>query len=128
MNDAEILVLRVAIAVIFWIHGTGKLPIWHTSPLEPTTSSMRFFMKLLSIVEPLGSIALFVGFLTSAAAAGFAIIMLGAIWIKYKVLHTPFMAKQKTGWELDFLILVGCTALMSSGGGFFSLDRVLFGM
>lgn len=85
-------------------------------------------MRFLSIVEPLGAIAVLFGLLTQLAAVGFCIIMLGAIWMKKRTWKVPFTTMQGMGWEFDFLILAVSLALILLGSGSFSLDRVLLGI
>ncbi len=81
---------------------------------------------MLSIAEPLGALATLVGLLTQAAAAGFILVMLGAIRLKVMQLHKGFSGEG--GWELDFLLLVGAIALLFFGAGKFALDRLLLGI
>src|SRR5260370_29129944 len=80
--------------------------------------------KLLSFVEPIGAAALFVGFLTQPAAAGCAVIMLGAIRLKAGSMKRGFSVDG--GWELDLVLLTASLALVFLGGGAFSLDRLVF--
>lgn len=96
-------------------------------PNEQMSAGMLNLMKFLSIVEPLGGIALILGFLTQLAALGFIIIMLGAIfWVKMKLMHVPFIANNTAGWEFDLSLLVGNAALFFTGAGKISLDRLFF--
>jgi len=74
----------------------------------------------------LGGLGVLVGFLTQPAAAGFAIIMLGAIRLKAMQMHRRFTGDG--GWELDFILLAAATALFLAGAGRLSLDRVLLRM
>lgn len=97
-------------------------------PSAQLPAQMITILKLLSICEPLGALAMVVGFLVQPAALGFGIIMLGAINLKMKKMKVPFMAKETTGWEFDLLILAASALLVFVGAGAFSLDRILFGM
>lgn len=117
-----LLTLRLAIGAIFWVHGTQKKAMWKMQPSEQMPAKMISTMKILSIVEPLGALALFFGFLTQFAAAGLGIIMLGAIHLKKNKWKVPFTAMEKNGWEFDLIILAGCIALLSMGGGSWSVD------
>ncbi len=83
-------------------------------------------LRLLSIVEPLGAVALLIGFLTQPAALGFAVIMVGAIQLKAGRMHKRFAGDG--GWEFDFIILAAGIALVFLGAGGISLDRLLFGL
>lgn len=114
-GDTGIFVLRLAIAVIFFVHGTAKLD-----------GKMGNFMRFIGITETIGSIALLVGFLTQLAAIGLAIIMLGALYKKIFEWHVPFTAMDKMGWEFDVMILAGCIALMTLGSGAYGVDALAY--
>lgn len=128
MSNIGLLALRIAIAAIFWGHGRQKRRMWTMQPSEQMPAQMIAIMKFLSIVEPLGALAVLTGFLTRPAAAGLGIIMLGAIRFKLMKWKVPFTSMDKIGWEFDLIILSACVALISAGGGLWSLDRILFGL
>lgn len=127
-SDIGLFVLRFALGVIFWVHGRSKWGMWKMQPSDQMSPKMLSLMKMLSIAEPLGAVAVLLGLLTQLAAAGFCVIMLGAIFFKKRTWKTPFTAMQTTGWEFDFLILCVSLALIVLGSGSFSLDRVLLGI
>lgn len=127
MSDIGLLALRLAIGAIFWVHGTQKKAMWKMSPSEQMPAKMLTTMKILSIAEPLGALAMFAGFLTRPAAAGLGIIMFGALYLKKNKWNMPFTAMDKLGWEFDLIILAGCVALLSMGGGSWSVDA-FFGL
>lgn len=82
-------------------------------------------LKFLSIVEPLGSLALLLGVLTRWTAAGLGIIMVGAIFFARLTLHAGlFTTPQGTGLDYNLLILAGCIALIAFGAGGWSLDAI----
>lgn len=80
-------------------------------------------MKFLAIVEPLGGIAVIIGFLTQLAALGFAIIMIGAIYLKSNQMNKKFA--DEGGWEFDFVLLFMSVALFIAGPGAISIDALL---
>lgn len=125
MSNIGLLALRLAIGAIFWVHGTQKKAMWKMQPSEQMPVKMISMMKFLSIVEPLGAIAMFAGFLTRPAALGLGIIMLGALHLKKNKWKMPFTAMDKNGWEFDLIILAGCVALLTTGGGSWSVDALL---
>lgn len=127
-SDWGLLALRVAVGVIFLVHGRQKWAMWKMQPSEQMPAGMISLMKLLSIVEPLGGLGVLGGFLTQFAAAGLGIIMIGAIAMKMRMMKVPFVARDKTGWEFDFIILAAAIALFLFGGGGIALDRVIFGL
>ncbi len=124
-SDTGILVLRFAIGIIFLVHGTMKWSMWNMQPSEQLPASMLAILKILSIAEPLGAVAIILGFLTPYAALGLSIIMVGAITIKINMMNLGFMAQQSTGWEFDFLVLTSLVSILFVGAGKFSLDRRL---
>ena len=129
-GDIGLIALRIVVAAIFAVHGTHKWAMWKIRPSEQMPAGMLGMLKFLSIVEPLGAVAVFAGFLTQLAAAGLGIIMLGAIGLKVKVMKEPFTDSKnhKVGWEYDLIILAAALALFFFGAGRFSLDQYLFGI
>jgi putative oxidoreductase len=125
-SDWAVVALRVGVGMSFWVHGTSKRAMWKMAPSPQMPASLLSILKLLSIVEPIGAVALFVGFLTQPAAAGCAVIMLGAIRLKAGSMKRGFSVDG--GWELDLVLLTAALALVFLGGGAFSLDRLVFGL
>lgn len=125
-SDWGLLALRLTVAAIFWVHGRQKARMWKMQSSEQMPAQMLAIMKLLSICEPLGAIAIFSGFLTQLAALGLGIIMLGAAYLKINKWKTPFSSRETTGWELDLLLLASSILLLLSGAGAISLDRLLW--
>ena len=126
LSDWALLALRLGVGVPFLVHGIQKSAMWKMQPSAQLPAGMLSVLRLLSIVEPLGAVAVLVGFLTQPAAAGLAIIMLGAIRLKAVQMHRTFTGDG--GWELDFTLLAAAIALFISGAGKLSLDRMLLGM
>lgn len=102
--------------------------MWKMEPSEQMPAQMLSLMKFLSIVEPLGGLALITGFLTQVAAVGLGVIMLGAINTKIKMMKVKFFMQDNTGWEFDFVLLFGCITLLLTGAGKIALDGLLFGI
>ncbi len=125
-GDWALLTLRLGVGVIFLVHGIQKWAMWKMQPSSQLPAGMLSLLRFLSIVEPLGGVGVLVGFLTQPAAAGLAIIMLGAIRLKAVQMHRTFTGDG--GWELDFTLLAAAIALFISGAGKLSLDRMLLGM
>ncbi len=123
-QEVSLIALRLVVAAIFIYAGYGKLSFWTTVP-SGTPAEMLILIKFLSIVEPLGAVALIAGFLTRWAAAGLAIIMVGAIFIlKFTMQVSLFTSPQGPGLDYNFLILVACIALIAFGAGRFSVDAM----
>src|ERR1700686_4110444 len=126
LSDWALVALRIGVGTSFWVHGTSKRAMWKMAPSAQVPASFLAQLKVLSIVEPLGGLALFVGFLTQPAAAGMVIIMLGAIRLKAGKMRRKFSVDG--GWELDLVLLTAALALVVLGAGAVSLDRLLFGL
>jgi putative oxidoreductase len=126
LSDWALVALRVGVGASFLTHGIQKWAMWKMQPSAQLPAGMLSILRLLSIVEPLGAVAVLAGFLTQPAAAGLVIIMLGAIRLKAVQMHRGFTGDG--GWELDFMLLAAAIALFISGAGKLSLDRVLLGM
>lgn len=122
-GDWGLLALRLGVGITFLVHGNQKRAMWSMQPSAQMPASMLSLLRVLSIAEPLGGLATIVGLLTQAAAAGFILVMLGAIRLKVTRWHKGFTGEG--GWEFEFLLLVGAIALLFLGAGKFALDRVL---
>ncbi len=120
-QDAALLSLRLIVAAIFLYAGYVKLPFWSSTP-EGMTAIMASLMKLLAIAEPLGALALILGFLTRAAASCLSIIMVGAIFVTQFVLGVGFATPTGPGWNFPLAILAGCFVLATFGAGRWSID------
>lgn len=120
-SDWGLLALRLAIGAVFIVHGKGKLGMWKMQPNGQMKASMISLMRLLSVAEPLGGVAMITGVLTQFATIGLSLVMLGAIYFKIKVWKMPFKADNATGWELDLVLLAGNMVLLTSGPGIFTL-------
>ena len=126
LSDWGLLALRIGVGMSFWVHGAAKRAMWKMAPSPQMPANFLSTLRLLSIVEPLGAVAAFAGFLMQAVAVGFVIIMLGAIRLKAVQMHRGFAVDG--GWELDFVLLAAGLALVFLGAGAISLDRRLFGL
>src|SRR2546430_988069 len=123
-SDWGLLALRLGVGTVFLVHGNQKRAMWKMQPSAQMPAGLLSLLRVLSIAEPLGGLATLVGLLTQAAAAGFILVMLGAIRLKVQQLHKGFTGEG--GWEFELLLLVGAIALLFLGAGKFALDRLLF--
>lgn len=128
-NDWGLLALRIGLAAIFFTHGRRKSGMWKMQPSEQMSAGMLSILRFLSIAEPLGAIAALIGFLTQAAALGFACVMASAIFLKITKWKQLFINPDMSpGWEFDFIILTAALALFFLGAGALSLDRIILGL
>jgi putative oxidoreductase len=124
--DLAILLLRLILGLIFLFHGIAKFAMWKMQPSEQLSLGMLQLMRFLSIVEPLGAIAVIVGFLTQLAALGLALLMLGAIYMKRSIWKLKFFEMQATGWEFDLVLFTLATTLILLGPGSWAIDALIF--
>lgn len=122
-GDWGLLFLRIAVGTIFLVHGFSKWPMWRMQPSEKMPGMMLATMRFLSVAEPLGGAAVLVGLLTQIAAAGLALVMLGALYLKIRVWKNKFV----NGWEFDLALLAANIALALLGAGAWSIDYFVLG-
>lgn len=124
-QNGALLLLRLIVAIIFFHAGIAKWFLWSIEPMEGLPVWLHYMTLFLSIAEPMGAAALVAGFLTRAAAACLAIIMIGSIPVSHFLLNVPFFtAPEQPGWEFNLMILGGCLALAAFGAGRWSVDAV----
>jgi putative oxidoreductase len=116
-----LLALRLAIGAIFIVHGWPKITgargmaaMMGGGEAKPV---MVGVFTLQGIVEVGGGILMILGVLTQLVAVAFAIIMIGAIFLKNTQMKTGFMSQQTTGWEFDLVLLAGNILLFLAGPG-----------
>lgn len=119
-KDFAHLALRLAVGAIFLYHGSQKWALWSGAP-EGMSSGMVTLFKVLSVVEPLGGLALILGVCTQLAASALAVVMIGAITMKLTGVMGP-QAMSFQRWELDLILLAANVALIIEGAGTWSVD------
>lgn len=117
--DWGLLALRAAVGIIFIVHGwpkvTGARGMAEAMG-RPGTAGVAF-ITVQGLVEAVGGVLLILGIWTQLVNVLFAIIMVGAIYLKNTMMKTGFMAMQATGWEFDFVLLAANLALLTLGPG-----------
>jgi putative oxidoreductase len=126
-RDYAPLVLRLAVGVIFAMHGWQKFQggIAGTAGFVSSLGfpAPEFFAVLLIAAELLGGIMLIVGFLTRWAAKSLVVVSLVALFM----VHLPNGFFMSTGgYEFILLLLAGSASLALSGAGKWSLDRIVW--
>jgi putative oxidoreductase len=130
------LILRLTLGLVMFPHGAQKLLGWYggfgfdgTMGFFTQQMGMPWLVAFLVIIgESFGSVALLLGLLTRFTAASLAVIMLGAI----TMVHLPhgffmnwFGKQQGEGYEYHLLVIGITAALMVTGAGRWSVDRVM---
>jgi len=134
-SDWGLLILRIAMGIIFLVHGWPKLnpngPMKGPAGFAGFLKQMgvplpMFFAWVVALMETVGAVLLILGLGTRILAVGFAIGMLVAILVaKIRFMKVGFMAQQATGWEFDFALLAAALALLFTGAGSIALDPIV---
>lgn len=130
-NDMALLILRLAMAAVFFPHGAQKMLGWfgghgYEATMHGLTQNFPAVFALLAVLaEFLGSIGLFLGLLTRIAAFGIAMNMAVAVLTVH--VHNGFFMNwtgQQAGEGFEFhLLAIGLAlALIKAGGGRWSMD------
>lgn len=130
------LILRLTLGLVMFPHGAQKLLGWYggfgfsgTMGFFTETMHLPWLIALLVIIgESFGSVALLLGLLTRFTAASLAVIMVGAI----VTTHMPngffmnwFGKQAGEGYEYHLLVIGISLALLITGAGKWSLDKVV---
>ena len=108
--------LRLGLGVVFTYHGFGKV-FGEGAGLGASWNphGMPAIMQILvSWGELIGGLAFLAGFLTAYASLGIIIIMIGAIVMVHGKNGFSLLNQ---GYEYNFVLIMMCLALMSSGSG-----------
>jgi putative oxidoreductase len=121
-----LLVLRLALGLVFLVHGGQKLFVGGFSGTAEMLGQMQIpaagiIGPALAIVEPLAGVAIVLGLLTRVAGLAVAIDMFGAI-LTFHRLHGFFVP---IGIEFPMMLCAGGLVLTALGAGPFSIDHQL---
>lgn len=134
-KDSALLVLRLALGIIFAMHGAQKVfGLIGGEGLLATVQNFQTHLGippvlgyLVSLTEFFGGIALILGLLTRLAALGIGVTMGVAMW-KVHWAHGFFMnwfgePGRGHGIEYNLALLAMALALVLTGAGKYSLDQ-----
>jgi len=130
------LILRLTVGLVIFPHGAQKLLGWFggfgfsgTMGYFTERLHLPWLVALLVIVgESFGSVALMLGLLTRFTAASYIVIMLGAITmahLPYGFFMNWFGKQQGEGFEFHLLVIGIAAALLVTGAGRWSADRLI---
>ena len=124
--DTGLLILRIAIGIVFLVHGGQKLFVFGFAGVSGAFGQMGIPMPgvtgpLAAIVEFLAGGALVIGLLTRLAAFGLAIDMLGAILL----VHLKGGFFMPNGYEFAMTLFAANVAIAIAGAGYYSIDRII---
>jgi|TARA_B110000263_G_scaffold190286_1_gene168038 putative oxidoreductase len=121
LHDAAQMGMRVAVGVIFIVHGFGKFGNpgfggWISSMGIPAEMQIP-----IALAEFIPGILLLLGILTRISASLISIVMLGAIFL----VKGASSLTGEHGYELDLILLASCLVVIVAGPGRVSLSHVL---
>lgn len=121
--DLASLILRLAVGVLFIVHGLPKLGAGRKGGEQWMKSmGMPAGMVLFGgIAETFGGLGLMLGLLTPIVALLAALWMLSTTWFQISKLKKKYVS----GWELDTTLLLAALAVAALGAGALSLDHLL---
>ncbi len=127
-SSVLILLLRVILGVVFFVHGSQKVMGWFGGyGLENTVAYLQqnlgiptFWGYVAAFTEFLGGIALIFGLLTRPAALGITITMLVAMSV-----HFPAGFLLPNGFEYVLTLLFISVVIFLSGPGCLSVDKLI---
>lgn len=117
------LVLRLGLAAIFIYHGWEKVSAEGGTAWGDKMEMPIWQQFLVAWGEFLGGIAMLIGLMSRVAAAGFIIIMLGAI---ATVHGAKGFSLAEGGFEYNLAIIAMSLAVVFLGSGAFSADHYLW--
>ena len=127
-GDLGKFILRLGIGIVFIAHGTLKFGMWSMEPNEKLSAGMISIFKFLSIAEPLGGIALILGFWTGLTALCMSVLLLLIINMKINMMHASFVGSQGTGWEFDFALFCSTVCILLSGAGKIAIEERIYSL
>jgi putative oxidoreductase len=135
-NDAGIalLIIRLALGIVIFAHGAQKVLGWFGGPgfartIETFSINLSYplwMVLLLMFIEFCGSLGIIFGLMTRLSALGIAIIMLVCAYQNHlqNGFFMNWLGQQAgEGFEYHLLVLGMCCALVSQGGGTYTMDR-----
>jgi putative oxidoreductase len=122
-GDWALLILRLALGVIFLVHGVPKFK--NPAGVAGAIGMPAWFGTVIALFETLGGASVLLGLLTPLGALLIAVIMIGAIYNKSMKWNIPFSKQGIMGWEFDLILLAAAIVLMSLGAGVISVDAML---
>ena len=112
--------IRIAIGVIFVVHGSGKFNPGFVGFLSNLGIPAEMQIPI-ALAEFVPGILLIIGVLTRISSALLSIVMLGAIFL---VKQAASLTGER-GFEIDLMLLAGNLAIIAVGPGRISLSHAL---
>lgn len=113
--DLGLFVLRLAVFLVFFYHGIGKLKM--PVGMAQGMGWPKWKVVLLGLVETVSSVLVLTGFHFRWGAALLGLVMVGAIYHKIFKWKMKFSASSAVGWEFDLTLLAMNIAIFFVGAG-----------
>ena len=117
------LALRLALAAIFFVHGSPKLK--NAAAMAGGMGMSAGMVTLVGLAETIGALSMLLGLFTQLGALALVIVMIGATYFKTQKWHVPFSEMGKMGWEFDLILLCAALIPLTMGAGMVSVDWML---
>jgi putative oxidoreductase len=135
-NSPALLFIRVALGVVMFAHGAQKVLGWYggagfAKTIEIFQAEMHFepwLSMLLMAIEFFGSLGLILGLFTRLAALGIGTSISVCAYMNHLqngFFMNWFGTQQGEGFEFHILVVGISLALLISGGGLLSADKLL---
>ena len=112
--------VRLAVGVIFLVHGTAKFDPGFLGFLS-NIGIPNDFQFLFALDETIPGILLIVGILTRISGVVLSLVMLGAIFYVKKAAHLTGQG----GFEIDLILLASSLTMIAAGPGRISVAHVI---
>lgn len=124
LEPLTLLLLRLGLALVFIYHGYPKLFGDRDRFVEAFSliGLPSYVVYLTGAIELFGGLALALGLLTPVAALLLFLDMCAAMW-KYNFNEGIYAVRE---YELPLTLGLACLVVAATGGGRFSLDRLVF--
>jgi putative oxidoreductase len=125
--ELGLLISRIMLGISFFVHGLSKFQggIGNTANWFDSIGIPGLLAYVVATIELVGGLLMILGLGTRIIAVLFGIIMLVAI-LKVK-LSAGFLGDgQRSGYELDLVLLALSSLLALSGSRLYSLDHLFF--
>jgi len=117
------LLLRVAVGILFLVHGYPKLGSQRKMGADfmKSTGMPVWMAAFAGVAEFFGGLALILGIFTPIIALLFVLWMISTTWFAKTKLHK----KLQGGYEFDLILMAGSLAIAILGSGIYSMDHLL---
>ncbi len=119
-HDITHMGVRLAVGVIFLVHGTAKFDPGFLGFLS-NIGIPNDFQFLFALDETIPGILLIVGILTRISGVVLSLVMLGAIFYVKKAAHLTGQG----GFEIDLILLASSLTMIAAGPGRISVAHVI---